>query len=101
MAQLTKKALFNAKNSGTSIEKDLEITVVNVGTFEDKDKDGHDVTVSVLESKDGKMYTTISATVANSLDLLGEIIDDEKEVTVKVRQSTSNNGREFYQLEII
>lgn len=101
MANLTKIALFNAKNSGKSIEKDLEITVVNVGSFEDKDKDGNDVTVSVLESKDGTMYTTISATVANSLDLLGEIIDEQKEVTVKVRQSTSNSGREFYQLEII
>lgn len=101
MAELSKKALFNAKNSGTAIVKDLEIVVVNVGTFKDVDKDGHEVTVSVLESKDGTMYTTISATVANSLDLLGEIIDEDKEVTVKVRQSISNNNREFYQLEII
>lgn len=98
---LSKRALFNAKNSGTAIEKDLEIKVVNVGSFEDKDKDGHDVTVSVLEAEDGEVYTTISATVANSLPLLAEIIEDEKVVTVKVKQSTSNNGREFFQLAII
>ena len=101
MAQLTKKELFNAKNSGTSIEKDMTIDVVGVGTFDDKDKDGHDVKVSVLVAKDGTVYTTISATVSNSIDMLGEIIDEEGSVTVKVNQSKSNNGREFYQLQII
>lgn len=101
MAQLTKKELFNAKNSGTPIEKGMEITVVGVGTFDDKDKDGHDVKVSVLVGDDGTVYTTISATVSNSIDMLSEIIDEDGNAKVRVNQSTSNNGREFYQLQII
>lgn len=98
---LSKKSLFNAKNSGTPIENGLEITVVNVGTFPDKDKDGHDVTVSVLETKTGEVYTTISATVSNSIDMLDEILEEEKELTIRVNQGKSNSGREFYQLQII
>lgn len=98
---LTKKALFNAKNAGQKVEDGMIIEVANVGTFADKDKDGHDVTVSVLESKDGEVFTSISATIAQSIDMLDDILSDEGTVKVKVVQNTSNNGREFYQLQII
>ena len=98
---LSKKALFNAKNAGKKVENGITIDVVNVGTFEDKDKDGHDVTVSVLESKDGEVYTSISATIAASIDMLDDILKDEGTVTVQVVQNKSNNNREFYQLQII
>lgn len=98
---LNKIDLFNAKNAGTPIEAGLIMTVVAVGTFADKDKDGHDVTVSVLKCEDGNVYTTISATVSNSIDMLDDIIADNGKAKVKVNQGTSNNGREFYQLQII
>ena len=98
---LNKIDLFNAKNAGTPIEAGLEMTVTAVGTFPDKDKDGHDVTVSVLKCKDGAVYTTISGTVSNSIDMLDEILGEQKEVKVKVNQGKSNSGREFYQLQII
>ena len=101
---LNKIDLFNAKNAGTPIEAGLVMDVVAVGTFPDKDKDGHDVTVSVLKCKDGNVYTTISATVSNSIDMLDDIIADKGDdgsAKVKVNQGTSNNGREFYQLQII
>ena len=101
MSTMTKRDLFNAKNAGRKIEEGMVIDVVGVGEFPDKDKDGHDVTVTALKSKTGEIYTTISATVNNSIDLLDDIIADDNEVTVKVIQNISNSGREFYQLQII
>lgn len=98
---MTKRELFNAKNNGKAIEKDLVIDVVSVGQFNDVDKDGHDVVVTALADKNGDIFTTISATVGNSIELLSEILDEEGSVTVRVNQSKSNGGRDFYQLEII
>ena len=98
---LNKIDLFNAKNAGTPIENGLEMVVTSVGTFPDKDKDGHDVTVSVLKTEDGNVYTTISATVSNSIEMLDDILKENGKVTIKVNQAKSNNGRDFYQLQII
>lgn len=98
---LTKRELFNARNAGLKISEGLKITLTGVGTFEDIDKDGKTVTVSALKSEDGAIYTTISATIAQSLDDLEDIIAEEGKVTVIVNQNTSNSGREFYQLQIL
>lgn len=98
---LSKIELFNAKNCGKEIAKDLVINVVAVGTFQDTDKDGNAVVVSALKTKDGDIYTSISATVANAMEMLDDILTDEGSVNVKVLESTSNGGRKFYQLAII
>lgn len=98
---MTKRELFNAKNCGNKMEAGLEIEVKSVGTFQDTDKDGNEVTASALVSTDGKVYTAISATIADSLELLDEIISEEGAVTVKVIEGTSQSGRTFKQLEII
>lgn len=98
---LTKKELFNAKNAGNKIEKGMVIDVVSTGSFPDTDKDGNDVTVTALKDKNGDIYTTISATINSSLGLLEEILSEEGFVTVKVLQQKSNNGREFFMLQIV
>lgn len=98
---MTKRELFNAKNCGNKMEAGMEIEVKAVGTFEDHDKDGNDVTASALVSTDGSVYTAISATIADSLALLDEIISEEGAVTVKVIEGTSGAGRKFKQLQII
>ena len=98
---MTKKELFNAKNNGQKIEKDMHIKVVSVGSFDDTDKDGNPVKVSALMDKDGSIYTSISATIYNSLSLLEDIISDEDEVEVVVKESTSNGGRKFFMLEVL
>lgn len=98
---MTKRELFNAKNSGKKLEAGMEIEVKSVGSFEDTDKDGNAVTASALVSTDGNVYTAISATVASSLDLLDDIISDEGAVTVKVIEGTSASGRQFKQLQIV
>lgn len=98
---MTKKELFNAKNSGKKLEKGMQIEVKSVGTFEDTDKDGNPVKASALVATDGNVYTAISATIADSLDLLDDIISDEGAVTVEVQENTSSAGRTFKQLSII
>lgn len=98
---LSKKELFNAKSSSYKIEEGLEIDVVNVGSYADTDKDGNDVMVSVLVSSDETVYTSISKTVYNTLDMLEDIIADEGHAVVEVFENTSNNDRKFYQLRMI
>lgn len=98
---LSKKELFNAKASSQKIEKGLQIDVVNVGEYADTDKDGNPVAVSVLVDKDGTVFTSISKTVNEMLDMLEDIISDEGHVLIEVRENTSNNNRKFYQLMIV
>ena len=97
---LSKKELFNAKASSHKIEEGLQIDVVNVGEYADTDKDGNDVNVSVLVDKDGTVFTSISKTVNETLEMLEDIISDEGHALIEVCENTSNNGRKFYQLMI-
>lgn len=98
---LSKKELFNAKASSQKIEKGLQIDVVNVGSYADTDKDGNDVTVSVLVDKDGVVFTSISKTVNETLDMLEDIICEDGHALIEICENTSNSGRKFYQLMIL
>lgn len=98
---LSKKELFNAKASGQKIEKGLQIDVVNVGSYADTDKDGNPVDVSVLVDKNGSVFTSISKTVNEALDMLEDIIPDDGHAVVEVCENTSNSGRKFYQLMLV
>lgn len=98
---LSKKELFNAKASSQKIEKGLQVDVVNVGSYADTDKDGNAVMVSVLVSKDGTVFTSISKTINEALDMLEDIISDDGHAEIEICESTSNSGRKFYQLMIL
>lgn len=98
---LSKKELFNAKASSHKIEKGLQIDVVNVGSYVDTDKDGNDVTVSVFVDKDGLVFTSISKTINETLDMLEDIISEDGHALIEVCENTSNNGRKFYQLILL
>lgn len=98
---LSKKELFNAKASSQKIEKGLQIDVVNVGSYSDLDKDGNSVEVSVFVDKDGAVFTSISKTVHDALDMLEDIISDDGHALIEVCENTSNTGRKFYQLMIL
>lgn len=97
---LSKKELFNAKASSQKIAKGMQIDVVNVGEYGDTDKDGNAVMVSVLVDKDGTVFTSISKTVNETLDMLEDIIMDDGHALIEVCENTSNSGRNFYQLMI-
>lgn len=98
---LSKKELFNAKASSRKIEKGLQIDVVNVGSYDDTDKDGNPARVSVLVDKDGVVFTSISKTVNETLDMLEDIISEDGHALIEVCENTSNAGRKFYQLMVI
>lgn len=98
---LSKKELFNAKASSQKIEEGLKIDVVNVGSYDDTDKDGNPVKVSVLVDKDGTVFTSISKTVNETLEMLDDIIADDGHALIQICENTSNSGRKFYQLMII
>lgn len=98
---LSKKELFNAKASGQKIEKGLQIDVVNVGSYADTDKDGSPVDVSVLVDKNGTVFTSISKTVNETLEMVEDIILDDGHALVEVCENTSNSGRKFYQLMLV
>lgn len=98
---LSKKELFNAKASSQNIEKGLQIDVVNVGEYADTDKDGNPVSVSVLVAKDGAVYTSISKTVNEMLEMLEDIISEDGHANIEVCENTSKSGRKFYQLMIL
>lgn len=98
---MTKIELFNAKNSSNALENGMQIEVKSVGTFPEHDKDGNDVTATALVATDGTVYTAISKTIADSIELLDEILQENGTVTVMVIAKNSNNGREFKQLQII
>lgn len=98
---LSKKELFNAKAASQKIEKGLQIDVVNVGSYADTDKDGNPVTVSVLVDKDGTVFTTISKTVNETLDVLDEIITEDGHALIEVCENTSSSGRKFYRLMLL
>lgn len=98
---LTKKELYNAKNNGVKLVNGMEIEIVGVGTFPDTDKDGNAVNVTALKSKTGEMYTTISATVFDSVEMLSEILEEDKELVICVHEKESSSGRKFLQLEIM
>ena len=53
---MNKVDLFNARNCSEKVEGGMEIDVVDVGSFKDIDKDGHDVTVSVLKSEEAPYH---------------------------------------------
>ena len=98
---LSKKELFNAKASGQKIEEGLQIDVVNVGSYADTDKDGNPVDVAVLVDKNGSVFTSISKTINETLDMLEDIISDDGHAIIEVCENTSNTGRKFYQLMIL
>lgn len=98
---LSKKELFNAKASSRKIEKGLQIDVVNVGEYDDTDKDENPVKVSVFVDKGGAVFTSISKTVNDTLDMLEDIISEEGHALIEVCENTSNSGRKFYQLMLL
>lgn len=98
---LSKKELFNAMASGQKIENGLQIDVVNVGSYADTDKEGNPVDVSVLVDKNGSVFTSISKTINETLDMLEDIILDDGHAVVEVCENTSNSGRKFYQLMLV
>lgn len=98
---LSTKDLFNAKNNGKKVSNDLHIMAVDTGAFKDTDKDGKEVMVSCIKDTNGDIYTSISATIYSSLEMLQQILDESGTTEVVVHEATSQGGRNFLQLSVI
>lgn len=99
---LSKVDLFNAKNASEKLEKGLVINVVDMGQYDDKDKDGNAVKVTVFKDTENKVYTTISGIIADSFDDLNELVEESKDpVKIEVRTGKSLSGREYLYVAIV
>ena len=97
---MTKKELFNARNTGRQLEAGLTINLVDVDTFSDFDKNGNAIEVAALKDQDGTIYTTISATVIRTVDDLKDLLTEEDVIVCEVKEGVSNNGRTFFQIAV-
>ena len=99
---MTKIQLFNAKSAGLPLENGTEFNCVAVGTYQDTDKDGKEVTATALAADTGEVYTAIGSGIADSVGLLDDILKDMPEgVTVRCIVSQTKSGRDFKQLMIV
>lgn len=57
--------------------------------------------VGIIKTADAEYYTTISATVLDSMDAVVEIIDDEGEIDLRIDKRKSNGGRDFLTLIVL
>lgn len=65
-------------------------------------QDGEEAILSCVVTESGEVYQTLSPTVNDNLHMLTQVFDiKEDEVTVKISEGKSNNGRDFLQLEVV
>ena len=99
---MTKIQLFNAKSSGLPMEDGTRFTCVAVGSYPDTDKDGNAVKASAFVADTGEVYTAIGAGIADSLEMLDEILQDEPNgVEIVVTVNKTKSGRDFKQIRIV
>lgn len=119
--KVNKKVNFGLKeiiNAGSATEvvknfsgKKLIVTGLLIAVKEDVDGDTGELTtteIGVLKTKDGKLISSISPTVLNSIDTIintytdaGMLEDIEKGIEVMIKADKSAKGREFFHLELL
>ena len=99
---MNKIQLFNAKSAGLPMEHGTTFNCVAVGTYPDTDKDGNPVMASAFAADTGEVYTAIGAGIANSIEMLDDILQDMPQgVQIEVVVSKTNSGRDFKQIRIV
>lgn len=101
----TKKDMFNIVGADTLEKvkgKVLKVTGVALGTDVSHDT-GDIVPTGYIKDVDGNIYSTISPTAQQSIDMLGDILMDDPETAVDVKVDTkkSNAGRDFIVLKLV
>ena len=104
---MTKKDLFNAKNSSIDIKSHLGeiMTVSGIAVLcgQGSDRDGNPVDIAYIATDKG-VFGTISATVIKSMqdfaDYLNDCFSDGEEVKIRFVDGKSKNGI-FYKIEIV
>lgn len=101
----TKRDMLNSR-AGVPL-KDFEesITINNVisaAVLSDVDEDTSEIKdVGVIVTADKTYYTTISATIIDTMEDLIDILNEEGNVDIRVNKRLSNNKREFLTMVIL
>lgn len=99
---MDKIALFNARSCGVKLEEGTQFVCVDAGQYQDTDKDGNTVTATAYVSDDGTVYTGIGAGLAESLNMLLDVLADyPKGVEVVCQVTKTLSGRDFKMIRII
>lgn len=100
-----KRDMFNIVGADTLEKvKGQVIKVVGVALGTDVSHDtGEVVPTGYLKDADGNIYSTISPTAQQSIELLGDLLVDEPDVVLDVKVATkkSNAGRDFIVLTLV
>lgn len=106
-----KKDVVRANNSVNTVKDILgqEFKCIGVLIFEKEgvdEKTGEQVTNTVvaLKSEDGEFYTSISPTVKGSIEAVIGVYDKEEftqGIDMVVKSKESNNGRDFYYIDLV
>lgn len=100
----TKRDSLNSRN-GLPLQ-DLEnlekIKITTAAILEDTDEETKETKeIGVLVTPEKQYYTTISATVIDTMNDLIDIIDEEGEVEIRLGKRTSKGGRTFLTITIL
>jgi hypothetical protein len=99
-----KKDVVKAGNT-TTMFKDVigdTLTITGVIIYE-KEEEGEQKRVSAVKLSDGSFISSISKTIANSLENLLGVYEDEEVragIEVIVKSKTSNGGRDFLYIDV-
>lgn len=104
-SNFTKRDAINARSSFAlqDLENGAELTIVKAGLINSPDLETGEVKeVSVLITEDNTVYSSISATVCDSMGDIVDLIEEEHApISVRLNKRRSKGGREFLSITVL
>lgn len=94
----TKRDLVQANLTTETANKHIgeKLDLVGIGIIEKLDKETEEVAnFCAMKLADGTFITAISGTLCDAVDCLSDLIDEEGTVSVMIKESKSNSGRNY------
>lgn len=98
MTNFTKRDLVQANLTTETATHHVgeELTLVGIGIVEKVDKESGEVKpFCAMKLKDGTFITAISGTLSDASESISELIAEEGEVKVMIKESKANSGRSY------
>lgn len=104
-SNFTKRDAINARNSFAlqDLDNGAELIIVKAGILNRPDLEtGETKEVAVLITEDNTVYSSISATVCETLGDIVDIIEDEHApISIRLNKRKSKGGREFLTITVL
>lgn len=99
----TKRDMVNSKAGYPLQDFDgqMEIKNVKAAAMTEVVEDGEKKEVSIIVTDDNQYYTSISATIYDSMPDIIDILDDETKVDLRIIKRESKSGREFLSVIVL